>query len=343
MYQFTLLIFLVGSVWPWAGFAQTGDISMKAFELRMNGDNPAALQMLDSALLIYPDSAMLWFEKGRCLDWDKMEGCSKFRHTWSVLSPRLRQGKRCFAKACHLDPANARYHYWAAENNALLSMVSIYSPWKWPAVPWIFRRTTYFAEQAVRLSPENPEYRYALVNYLRFGWFLGGSKKMAQAHADTLETIDPVWAALAHRELATKKNPYDVSARLTELAVKYPDHPRLLQQFCVRRDPSQFTKTFAHCARLLELEPNNILAINQLYRVLPDQQKSDALPYLETYLKNANSDYTVYQATGLRLLGSYYKSRGEEEKAKDYFGQADQIYPVKNTSNISDWDPPDIR
>jgi Tfp pilus assembly protein PilF len=88
------------------------------------------------------------------------------------------------------------------------------------------------------------------------------------------------------------------------------------------------------------LDPNNTIAISQLYRVLPDQRKSEALPYIEAYLKNADSNYNVYKAVGLRLLGTYHKKLGDEPKANEYFNQANKLFPVENTTQMNDWDPP---
>jgi len=324
-------------------FAQGQDLAMQAYKLRMNGDPHAALAFLDSALLAHPDEARIWFEKGRCMEWIKTEGCRKFTDSWKYLAPRLKVSRRCFNRAIHLDPDNSRYHYWASENAALRGMVGFYSPWKWPAVPFIMRRSVKEAATAVRLNPENLDYRYALVNYSRFGTLFGGSKKLALAHADILESLDPVYGAMAFEELGSKKHPYDAFSRYLELEPKYPEHLKLLYQLAVYyagKDSTFTDKALYYFKKILEIDPGNSPALTQLYREMPKDRKDEALPFIQAYLGHVDSGYNYYKSMGQNLLGQYYQQKRNVDKAKVCFAEAGRLNPNSNGTSSIDLDPP---
>ncbi|MFO7617125.1 MAG: hypothetical protein R6V75_07725 [Bacteroidales bacterium] len=329
---------------PVSDEASGQDIPMLAYEMRMNGDPHGAIALLDSALLLYPDSARMWFEKGRCVDWTKMEGCSKFTHTWKYVVPRLKSGRRCFSKAVALEPDNARYHYWASQNGSLLAFTGIYSPWKWPVVPFLFRRMVNEAESAVELDPGNPEYRFQLVVLSRFGGLLGGNKKMARAHADTLDRIDPVYGTMAYKELETKKHPYDSYHRYLELEGEHPDHPMLLQklaQINSNSGPEHFSTARHYYRRMLELDPENTLAIKELVRTMNRYGQDGAVGEIQSYLRNVGSSYLYYQAVGHQLIGQQYQRLGSRSLADEHFRLAARMNPSNNSTNITDLKRPE--
>lgn len=313
-------------------------LATRAYQMRMNGDPHGALAFLDSALTQHPDSASIWFEKGRCMDWIKTEGCEKFTHTWKYLAPRLRECRRCFSQAIRLDPGNARYHYWASEIAALRGMVGFYSPWKWPAVPFIMKHCVKEAETAVRLEHENPDYRYSMVSFARFGPLLGGNKKIARAHADTLDRLDPVYGTMALEELATKKHPYDAISRYHDLETKYPEHIKLLHRLAMHytySDTTHADTAISYYKRILDIDPANAAALNQLYRKLPKNRKHEAIPLIHNYLKEVEQNFNYYKAPAHRLLGQWYQQNGDPEKAKASFAEANRLNPNNNgTSNI---------
>jgi len=340
----TLMVYLCLSV-PLA-LAQYRDLALQAFELRMNGQPYMALDLLDSALLIYPDSARIWFEKGRCLDWIKTDGCKKFTDSWTKMSPRLRKGGKCFKVACRLDPEIGRYHFWMSQNLSTRALLAFYTPWKWPTIGIKIRSSFKHARRSVLWSPQNYNYRYELVNIGRFGWFMGGNKKLARAHADTLNEMKPVYGVMANELLANRKQPYYALDHFQNLEREFPTDTRLLRELAMKYTmKSRSDSTYADTARryiirILELDPKNSWAVNQFFWNLPKHRKAEALPYIESYLKAVDSDYNCYKATGLKLKGHCMKSLGELSKAEKCFAEANKLNPNGNSTFISDWEKP---
>lgn len=319
--------------------AQGTDLAFKGYELRMNGDPHGALALLDSSLLLHPESAPIWFEKGRCVDWIKMEGCTKFTHIWKYTIPRLKISRRCFSKAISLDPDNARYHYWAAENGALLSLTGIYSPWKWCAVPFMMRRSVNHAETSVLLKPDDPHYRYTLCLYARMGRLLGGKPKLARAHADSLEQIDPVYATMVRKEMETKKHPYDANSRYIQLESQYPDHIQLNLRLG-QMNGSQPDKAVYYYRTVLQQDPLNVEALRGIERLMVRNKREDLVSDIRKYIDHATTSYTFYQAVGIRALGKYYELIGNKEKTDECNAEANRLSHKDYQTSVADLKPP---
>jgi hypothetical protein len=318
--------------------------AMKAYEMRMNGDPHGAMALLDSELKIHPESADLWFEKARCFDWTKAEGCTKFTHVWTKMSPRMRHTQRCLAKACKLDPENARYAFWAGQNGALLSLATLYTPWFWPAVPFIYMQMSHNLRKAVELEPSNAEYLYNMILYTRFGG-LGGSNKKYMALTDKLYKLDPVYGVMAYKELETKKHPYDAAGKYYELERTYPDHRELLKKLAMsggQGNANPDNKLY-YCKRLLELYPHDTWALQQMYRILPEHRKSEILPVADSYLKTVENDYGFYKAAAYRVLANYYGSIKSADQAKEYSALAEKWNQNNNGSATNDMKPPVVK
>jgi len=318
---------------------QSLQLATQAYELRMNGKIDQAFVLLDSALAVYPDSAVLWFEKGRCYDWIKVEGTSKFIHAYTKLSPKIKKSRKCLYRAAGLNPSNARYHQWAAQSGALHFMVGIYSPWEWPVLPFRTRSMIRHARLSVQLEPDNPAYRYDCINLLKLGSFWGGSGKEARDETLKLEALDPVYGAMARREITTKKEHFDMAATLRALEPAYPDHPQLNRSLG-RITRAHAEKSRDYTLRWIEADPLNVEAINQLYNLTPDSLKEDILPHLEAYLARAENSYTVYQSAGCELLGKYYDLKSDPERAGFYKRRSKELYPWSAMAAMGDWKPP---
>ncbi len=343
----SLKIILAISLMPAFGIlslpAQSPDLALKAFELRMNGHPLESIAFLDSVLKIYPDSARLWFEKGRSMDWIKALECTKFTQSWTKMAPRLRSAKRCFQKACSLDPDNGRYYYWAAEVSSLLSLLAFYSPWEWVAVPYIFKRTIRYAEESVKLSPENPDYRLALINFSRFSWPLGRGTKYTWAQIEALRKIDPVYAVLGSREMATKKKPYNIRVELEKLQPDYPDHPLLMLELArsySQPESPRASTGFLYYKKLLADNPRNLEALNQMYRRLSKSRSAEVIPVIQDNMRKLENDYMYYRAAGYRLMGQYYQEQGDKDKANEYQSLAEKMNPKNCGTNAVDLEAP---
>ncbi len=325
---------------------QPQDLALQAYEMRMNGDPHGAMQFLDSVLRIYPDSARIWFEKGRCLNWMLTKDLHKFIQVYTRMSPRLRKTQRCFQKAIRYDPGNARYYYWAGENKALLSLAAFYTPWEWPLIPFKLKKTVKFEKQAVLLAPEEPEYRYSLVEYSRFGWLLGGNKKMAQAHLDTLDRLYPVHGALAHIDFADKKHPYSLLARLQEIRASDPDNPKLIREMIgptsrlITKDSSYVDTVMALFVRYMELDPANPDIIRRMYRFMNKYNIGDPLPYVNTYMNAVEDNYGYYRGAGLWLLADAAKKQGDEARAEELKKEATKLSPAGYGHLLKDLEKP---
>ncbi len=335
----TILANLLLIIIPGLSFAQVQDIPLLAYELRMNGSPYRAIHVLDSGLKHYPDSARFWFEKGRCLDWVKLEECRKFKDSWSILLPNLNDCGRCYHKACHLSPENGRYQYWAASNHSLISLVYFYTPWKWPLVPFEMRKAVHHHKRAVQLNPGNPEYRLALINMLRFGWVFGGNMNMARSHADTLQTINPLYGIMASDLLQNQKQPYNTLQHLQELEQIQPDNLRLLREiasFYERKGSGCSDSCVLYCTRILENNPGDEWAVKMLYRKLPSEKKDDFMPYLLSYLDHVSTGHNYHKSIGLRLLGYYFRDLGDIAKSKGFLAAANYLNPNNNNTYLED-------
>lgn len=338
-----LLLLAVVAMFFGSAFSQPRDIALQAYEMRMNGDPLSALAFLDSAVAVYPDSARIWFERGRTLDWIKFEGLDRPLQVVTTLAPRLRKSRHNLLMASRLEPENARYHYWVSQNAMLLSMVAIYSPWKWPFLHWAFKRAVVPAQKSVLFAPDNPEYRLNLITLTRFSWLLAGDKKAARAHADTLWKMDPVYGVRAYKELETKKEPYDAVAGYAEAGRQNPDHPWLLRyqaQSYSRKDSGRTDQAIACLKRLLEIDPDNTWAITQLYRVMPASRKEEAAVEVQAYLKRVDKGYNYYKAAGHQLMGQYYEAQHDSIRARESFELAKKYNPMTRGAAVEDLQPP---
>ncbi len=320
-------------------FSQNHDLALRAFELRMNGVPYSALNLLDSALKIYPDSARLWFEKGRCLDWIKTVGCVKFRDSWYILKPNLRSCRHCFKKACRLDPENARYQFWAAENAGMIALLEFYTPWNWPFIPFSLRYFVKHLKIASDLDPENPDYMFELVN----AYHVTGSARLARAYADTLNSIDPVYGVLAYDLISTSSHPYDALSHFKELEQSNPDNLKILVELALiysDKDSTYLDTSLNYLKKILELDPPNLTALKRLYFKLPNNRKDDIIGYILNFLKASEHDYTYYSAAGLRMMALYFKQQGDKSMADLYYSAANQLSSDEYNSFIKDLSPP---
>lgn len=327
-------------------YCQHQDIALQAYELRMNGDANRAMQLLDSALRIYPDSARFWFEKGRIIQWNLTNDCNKFIHLYTKMSPRIRKSKRCFRKAIRLDPWNARYYYWAGGNYAVLALTAFYTPWEWPLITYRSGKAAKLEKKAVLLDPENPEYRFALVEYSRFGWLMGGDRKLALAHLDTLDKLYPVHGAVAHVDMADKKHPFDLLARLQEIRLTDPDNPRLIKELIgptsrLIKDDSSYVDTVMNLfVKYMELDPANPEIISRMYRFINKYKIGDPIPWVNIYMEAVEGSYGYYRGVGLRLLADDAKKKGDETRAEDLKKEAGKLISGEFGSIAKDWGKP---
>jgi tetratricopeptide (TPR) repeat protein len=330
-------------LWGINSSAQSHDIAVRAYELRMNGKPHEAILVLDSALAIYPDSAVLWFEKGRCLDWLKTEDCEKFIHVYTKMNPRIRHSKNCLKKACKLDPNNARYRYNMSEVQEVLALASIYTPWRWLCVRPLLKSSTKNAKLSVSLAPDSLLYRGNLINLVHFGWIAAGSKKAARLHADTLNAQNRIDGILAYELIANKRNPYDALSELKALLGEMPSDPRLLHEIATqysRLDSNYRDSCITYCIKALELDSLYYPAIRNLTFKLPKSRKVEALPYIETYIASSVDNYLIYKAVGFRWKGVCLREMGRIEEAKASFAEAERLNPGSNESHARDLQMP---
>jgi tetratricopeptide (TPR) repeat protein len=322
------------------------DIAMQAFELRMNGHADSALSILAKAVKQYPDSARIWFEYGRCYDWIKTENCTKFKHVYTVMSPRIKAARRCFRKAYKGDPDNGQYYYWAASNYGTLSLAAIYTPWEWVTVPFRFSKTSKLAKKSVLYEPMVPMYRFELVNFLHFGWIAGGNMKLARLHADTLNQQDPLYGIQAKELFSTTKEPYNSLEDLRNLSQKTPEnsgvwvclakkYTRMMEKDSLYRDSAWYCYQ-----RALQTDPGQEEAIVPFTRISIKAGKEDPMPYIEKYMGLRETGYAYYQAFGYKALANYWSLKGDKEKAREAQEMAEKLNPGNLSTYIKDLTPP---
>ncbi|GAP43878.1 hypothetical protein TBC1_112036 [Lentimicrobium saccharophilum] len=324
-------------------YAQNSGIAFRAYESRMNGNPEMALSLLDSALKVTPDNAELWFEKGRCLDWIKLQNCKKFTDVWRILKPTLKDCRYCFRKACHYEPGNARYHYWAGQNAMTIALVEFYTPWEWLLIPGVMNSAVKHLKKSVLLNPVNPEYRYNLINVLHFGWLLSGNRKLALLHTDTISETDPVYGVMAKELMETGKQPYDPYPEYRKLLQSDPDNIRLLSEVAAlysRKGDSCRDTAIAMYRRILELEPDNINALKRLYWTVPASDKDLVVPYILSYFRAVDNNYNYYTASGMQLLATYLKQLHDEQRGAVLSLAAERLHPDNYGTFINDIGPP---
>ncbi len=331
---------------PGLSQVQGQDIAMQAFELRMNGNPDSAKALLAKSVQQYPDSARIWFEYGRCIDWTKTDDCTKFIHVYSKMNPRLKAAKRCMRKAVKLEPDNARYRYWAGQVQGVLGLASIYTPWRWPLIRCTFRQSTKQLRRAVALDPDNPQYRYDLVNFEHFGWLLAGNTKNAKLHTDTLDKLDPVFGVMARELLKDKKNPYDQIAGFRALITPDSANIDLMNELAfayrlkIREDSTYRDSAMVCYQRVLQIDPGNETAMKEFSRLAAKRGEPDLLPYINAYLEVRKNDYGYYRAPALRLLAGQMEKKGMKEEAEHLREEAKQLNPKNNSSFLKDLEKP---
>lgn len=319
--------------------SQHQDLALKAYELRMNGHPYEALSYLDSTLALYPDSARLWFEKGRTLDWVKVEGCTKFVHVWTKMAPKIRKSGKSLHRACKLDPQNARYHSCYSGVAAIQSLVFIYSPWKWPFAPSKLRSSVNHAEKAMLLFPGNLEYRLDFVTYARLGRIIGGKPKKARIQADSLALMDPYYGLKARDILNEGKKTQVTFDSYLELLKQYPDHLPLLQdvaQRCMNRDSAKKVLAANCLIHILELNPGDRQALLKLLKVVPPSDNEKLLALTKAYLLVYEGGYAYNISAGYIALGEYYKRTGEQALSDEWMAKAKQVYGVQYEAFLKD-------
>ncbi len=322
------------------------DIALQAFELRMNGHPDSALAILAKAVKQHPDSARVWFEYGRCIDWMKTDDCNKFIHVYTKMNPRLRKAKKCMRKAVRLDPENARYHYWAGQTQGVLGLASIYTPWRWGLIYPIFRQSTRQLRKAVVLNPNEPQYRYDLVNFEHFGWFMGGNMKNARLQTDTLESQFPVYGVMARELLETKKHPYDAIAGFSALLTNDSGDITLLNELAfayrimIRTDTTYRDSALVCYQKALQIDPGNETALREFCRLASKRAELNLVPYISTYLEVRKDDYGYYRAIGLRLLAGQLEKQGMKEEAEILRAEAKSLNPKNNATFLKDIERP---
>lgn len=325
---------------------QGQDIALQAFELRMNGHPDSALAILSEAVKQYPDSARIWFEYGRCIDWMKTDDCTKFIHVYTKMNLRLRKAKKCMGRAAKLDPLNGRYRYWHGQTLGVQGLASIYTPWRWPLIYPIFHKSTRQLRKAVALLPDNPQYRYDLVNYEHFGWFMGGNMKNARLHTDTLADQHPVYAIMARDLLKDDKHPYNTIAGFSALLTSDSSDITLLNELAfayrmkIRTDTAYRDSAFACYRRALQIDPGNDTAIKEFCRLASKRADVDPIPCIREYLDIRKEDYGYYRALGLRLLAGQMEKQGMKEEAERLRSEAKALNPRNNATFLKDLEKP---
>lgn len=322
------------------------DIALKAFELRMNGYSDSAKAILAEAVTQYPDSARIWFEYGRCIDWTKTDDCDKFIHLYSRMNPRLKAAKKCMYRAAKLEPDNARYHYWAGQTQGVMALASMYTPWRWPLVRFTLKHSTKQQRIAVALSPDNPQFRYDLVNFEHFGWLLGGNKKNALLHTDTLMQQSPVYGVKARELLATKKKPFDALSGFSAILTNDSGDVQLLKELGfaysrkIHQDSTCLDSALQCYLRALQLDPGDETALKQLCRLSGKRTEMDPVPYINAYLDNRKDDYGYYRAIGLMHLANQFDKKDKKEDAQKLRQEAKMLNPKNNNTFLTDLEKP---
>jgi hypothetical protein len=332
-----LLLFLL--VCASSAKAQQPGLALQAYQLRMNGHPYEALQFLDSTLAIYPDSSRLWFERGRTLDWVKVEGCTKFVHVWTKMAPKIRKSGKSLHKACKLDPMNARYHSCYSGVAAIQSLVFIYSPWKWPCAPSKLRSSVNHAEKAMLLDPKNLDYRLDFVTYARLGRIIGGKPKQARIQADSLALMDPYYGLKAKDILNEGKKTRVTIDSYLELMKQYPDHLPLLQEIaqrCMNRDSVKKALAADCFIHILELSPGDRQALAKLLKVVRPADNEKLLTLANAFLSIHEGGYAYNLSVGYTALGVYYKRAGDQVLSDEWVAKAKQVYDVKYEAFLKD-------
>lgn len=320
-------------------YGQSVDIALRVYELRMNGQPLEALSVLDAVLDEYPDSARIWFEKGRCLDWVKTERSTRFIHVYTRMSPKIRKSQRCFRKACKLDPENARYYYWLSHAEELGMLVAIFTPWKWPAIPFKNASMIKHAQKAVLYAPDNPEYRYELIRCAR-------GKKGTSAHADTLDLLYPAYGVMAHEFLSTENKPYDSEKHYRDLETTNPEDPVLMRAMrdlfhrLSQKDPSYVSFMLDYAGKSFKLDTDNPEEIKSYCRLLSEQKVGDPIPYISEYFEATTGKTPYHRAVGLQLMARALEERGKMSEAKTYKREAFMLNPLNLSSSINDLEKP---
>ena len=190
--------------------ADSSNVAMKAFNLRMDGHVDKAVAMLEKAVTKNPDDAPAQFELARDYFYTLMDHTDddtmKLKQKQKAMKAQLTRARKAIKKAVKAEPDNPRYHYWDAVIATYKAIFDAHSVFTIVGLPFEANNSINSYEKALKLKPDYHQARQELMGlYDRLPWYLGGSKSKAEKHARTLEEMDPIYGAKARCEIRPRK------------------------------------------------------------------------------------------------------------------------------------------
>jgi predicted Zn-dependent protease len=230
-----------------------------------------------------------------------------------------------FGKAIEVDPKNGTYHLWLgraygnkADHASGLSRVLVIGNFR---ILSLARKVGKEFETAVRLSPDNVDVRFDLLEfYAEAPGIAGGGKDKAEAQAREIARLSPRLGYAARAEIYTRDKEWNQArAELIQATEKYPDNADgyvdLAEFLMRRRDYSEAAKSAQKAVALngSMREARMWLAAAQ---VELNQNTDDALKALQELATGPLTDTDPSFEEVYYWLGRAYLALGQKAEAR---------------------------
>ena len=225
-------------------------------------------------------------------------------------------------KAVELEPSNALFHLWLGRACGARASHSVF----FTAIRWAGRVLREF-EAAVRLSPENLDPRFDLLDfYINAPGIVGGGKEKADTQAQAIAKLDPKKGFVARAMIFEKAKNWNLARKeLTGATLAHPDDAdahKDLADFLLSRNDFGGAMKSARRALTLNCQSKRarlILAASAIRQRVDLEEAGEILRELAAGTLR-DEDPAFEEVYG--WLGEFYLASGDKAKAREAFKSA---------------------
>ncbi len=276
-------------------------IAQQAYDLRMDGHNQDARDLLETHLAGHPDDALARFEYSRLL----------------FYLFEFEPAQTAAQKVVQAEPANPRYQFWLGET-CVYNAINQYKLGKPERFGDHVRAAIAAFEKTLELQPDHHEARFDLINmYNNNASKDGGNKSLAKKHLKILEARDPYYGVWA-RTIVDRPSPEKAIRLIEPLLKKYPDNAGLHLLMAVKCvEANQIDNARQHTDQAIKLDfSKNPIRLTIAFKLAQDKDYDAARTQIETFLKTQPDRPAAIKAFALHYLATLEHKAGNNDLAQ---------------------------